>query len=142
MRIPPLPSDKPVPAHNAELVTGGRLSGSKPRPKRRGHRRALIAAAIVVVIVAGGAGGSALAYTTIKKQAGQLQAELTVHLQSAQAELEAAKVSLKLANKNHDENLIIEAKAHFIAAKAQFTAARQIADKSQLLSRLEGLPAV
>ena len=112
------------------------------RPKRRGRRNALIAAAIVVVIVVGGAGGSALAYNTIKKQAGQLQAELTVHLQTAQGELEAAKASLKLANANHDEKLITETKAHFTAAAAQFTAARKIADSSQLLSSLEGVPGV
>jgi Protein of unknown function (DUF4012) len=112
------------------------------RPRRRGRRRALIVAAIVVVILAGGAGGSALAYNTIKKQAGQLQSELTVHLQSGQTELEAAKASLKLANANHDEKLMTEAKAHFTAAKAHFTAARQIADSSQLLSRLEGVPEV
>jgi len=142
MRIPPLPSDRPVPAHNAKLVTGGRLSGSRPRPKRRGHRRALIAAAIVVVIVVGGAGGSALAYNTIKKQAGELQAQITVHLQTAQGELEAAKASLQLANANRDEKLISETKAHFTTAAKEFTAARQIADSSQLLSRLEGVPAV
>ncbi|HEY8693290.1 MAG TPA: hypothetical protein VIR57_11180, partial [Chloroflexota bacterium] len=112
------------------------------RSRRRGRRRALIAAAIVVLIVAGGGGGSALAYNTIKKQAGELQAELTVRLQGGQTELEAAKVSLKLANANHDQKLIDEAKAHFAAAKAHFVAARQIADKSQLVSRLEGLPAV
>lgn len=118
------------------------MGGPKVHPKRRGRRNALIAAAIVVVIVVGGAGGSALAYNTIKKQAGQLQAELTVHLQSGQTELEAAKASLKSANFNHDQKLIDEAKAHFSTAKEQFAAARQLADKSQLLNRLEGVPAV
>ena len=142
MRTPPLRSNDPFPAQNAELVQGARLKSSRVRSRRRGRRRALIAAAIVVLIVAGGGGGSALAYNTIKNQVGQLQAELTVHLQSGQTELEAAKASLKLANKNHDENLIIDATSHFAAAKAQFTAARQMVDKSQLVSRLEGLPAV
>jgi len=96
----------------------------------------------VVVILVGGAGGSALAYTTIKNQAGQLQAQLTIHLQKAQGELEAAKVSLSAANSTHDPKQITQAKAHFTAAAAQFTAARQIADKSQLLGILEGVPGV
>jgi hypothetical protein len=111
-------------------------------PRRRRRRRALIALAIVAVILVAGAGGSALAYSTIKNQAGQLQAQLTVHLQKAQGELEAAKVSLKLANTNHDPKEIVNAKAHFAAAKEQFTAARKIADESQLLNRLEGAPAI
>jgi hypothetical protein len=56
--------------------------------------------------------------------------------------LEAAKASLKQANANHDEALIAQATAHFTVARAQFTVAGQIADSSQLLGRLEGLPAV
>jgi Protein of unknown function (DUF4012) len=94
------------------------------------------------VILVGGAGGSALAYSTIKNQAGQLQAQLTVHLQKAQGELEAAKVSLQAANSTHDPKQITQAKAHFTSASAQFTAARQIADKSQLLGILERVPSV
>jgi Protein of unknown function (DUF4012) len=97
---------------------------------------------VVVVIVAGSAGASAYAYTTIKEQVGQLQAQLTVHLQAGQTELEAAKASLKLANTNHDEALVVQAKAHFANAKAQFTAASRLADSSALLHRLEELPAV
>ncbi|HEV2035654.1 MAG TPA: DUF4012 domain-containing protein [Candidatus Dormibacteraeota bacterium] len=96
----------------------------------------------MVVILAGGAAASALAYTTIKAQAGQLQAVLTTHLATGQSELEAAKASLKLANANHDLNLVAQAKTHFTGAKQQFMVASQIADSSQLLSRLEGLPAV
>jgi len=92
--------------------------------------------------VASGAGATAFVYTTVKGQAAQLQAELTAHLQSGQNELEAAKANLKLANANHDETLIAQTKAHFTAAKAQFMIAGQIADDSQLLGRLEGLPAV
>ena len=102
----------------------------------------LIAAAIVIVIVAGVGGGGVFAYSTIKNQAGQLQSELTVHLQTAQAELEAAKTSLKLANTKRDATQITQARTHFTTAKAQFTLARQIADNSQLLKQLEGVPAV
>jgi hypothetical protein len=110
------------------------------RPRRR--RFALLALAIVIVILAAGGAASALAYTTVKTQAGQLQAQLTVHLQAGQNELEAAKASLKLANSNHDEALIAETDVHFTTAKLQFTVARQMADSSQLLVQLEAMPAV
>jgi hypothetical protein len=98
--------------------------------------------AIVVVIIACSGVGIAIAYMSVKSQANQLQAQLTVHLQLGQSELEAAKVSLKAANSTHDEKLIAQTSVHFTTAKKQFTLARQIADSSQLLSRLEGLPAV
>jgi Protein of unknown function (DUF4012) len=118
--------------------------GRQPRlsaaARYRCRRRALLALAIVIVIVACSGVASVLAYTTLKGQASQLQAQLTVHLQAAQHELEAAKVSLKSANASHDENLIAQANVHFTSAKVQFMVARQIADSSQLLQRLEGLP--
>ena len=94
------------------------------------------------MILAVGTGGTALAYNFMTGQAGQLQAELTSHLQTAQSELEAAKASLKEANATHDETPIAEAKAHFALAKAQFTISGQIADRSLLLGRLEALPGV
>lgn len=94
------------------------------------------------VIVACSGVASVLAYTTLKGQAGQLQAQLTVHLQAAQTELEAAKVSLKSANTSHDEKLIAQADVHFTSAKVQFMVARQIADSSRLLQQLETLPSL
>ncbi len=101
-----------------------------------------MALAIVGVIVACSGVASVLAYTTLKGQAGQLQAQLTVHLQAAQTELEAAKVSLKSANASHDEKLIAQADVHFTSAKVQFMVARQIADSSQLLQQLAAMPSV
>jgi hypothetical protein len=101
-----------------------------------------LALAIVIVIVACSGVASVLAYTSVKEQAGQLQAQLTVHLQAAQSELEAAKVSLKSANASHDEKLIAQADVHFTTAKVQFMVARQIADSSTLLQQLAALPAV
>ena len=85
-----------------------------------------------------------LAYNTITKQAAQLQAELTAHLQAGQNGLEAAKASLKQANASHDENLVVRAKADFAVAKAQFTLAAQIADGNVFLgiSNTVLLPAV
>ena len=142
MRTPPFYSDDPSKTAKVEHGKGRPVSGAVPQLRRRRRRRALIAAAIVVLILVGGVGGSALAYTTIKNQAAQLQAQLTVHLQMAQGELEAAKTSLRLANDNHDAKLTTEAKAHFTAAAAQFTAARSIADNSQLLGRLEQAPEI
>jgi hypothetical protein len=56
--------------------------------------------------------------------------------------LEAAKASLKQANASRDESLVAQAKTDFAAAKTEFTLAGQIADGSQLLRRLETLPAV
>jgi hypothetical protein len=94
------------------------------------------------VILAGGTGATAFAYTSLKGQSEQLQAQLTAHLQAGQNDLEAAKASLKQANTTHDEALIAQAKAHFTVAKAQFMVAGQLADSSQLLRRLEILPAV
>jgi hypothetical protein len=115
-----------------------------PYPKRRGARRrsAFIALAIVVVILLGGTSASVLAYSTVKGQATQLQAQLTVHLQAGQSELEAAKTSLKSANSTHDEALISQANVHFTSAKVQFMVARQMADSSELLKRLEAVPVV
>src|SRR5487761_446868 len=111
------------------------------RPHRR-HHRALWALAIVVVIIACSGVGTAIAYMSVKSQANQLQAQLTLHLQLGQSELEAAKVSLKAANSTHDEKLIAQTNVHFTTAKLQFMVTRQIADSSQLLSRLEALPTV
>jgi Protein of unknown function (DUF4012) len=110
--------------------------------RSRRRRRALLALAIVAVIVACSGVASVLAYTTLKGQAGQLQAQLTVHLQVGQSELEAAKASLKSANANHDETLIAQTNVHFTSAKLQFAVARQMADSSHLLDQLEALPAV
>jgi Protein of unknown function (DUF4012) len=124
------------------LSAAGRLARVHSRRRRRRPRRALLALALVVVILVGGAGATAFAYTTIKRQAGQLQADLTAHLEAGQNELEAAKASLSQANANHDEALVVQAKAHFTVAKEQFMVASQIADSNQLLSRLEVLPEV
>jgi len=96
----------------------------------------------VIVIVACSGVGAAIAYMSVKSQASALQAQLTLHLQIGQSELEAAKTSLKAANSTHDEKLIAETNVHFIDAKLQFMAARQIADSSKLLQQLESLPAV
>lgn len=111
------------------------------RPHRR-RRRALWAIAIVVVIIGCSGVGTAIAYMSVKSGANQLQAQLTIHLQLGQSELEAAKASLKVANSTHDEKLIAQTNVHFTTAKLQFMVARQMADSSELLSRLEGLPAV
>jgi hypothetical protein len=101
-----------------------------------------VALAIVGVIVACSGVASVLAYTTLKGQASQLQAQLTVHLQAGQSELEAAKTSLQTANSTHDEKLISAASVHFRTAKLQFTVAKQMADSSQLLKQVELMPAV
>src|SRR5260370_37987915 len=111
------------------------------RPHRR-RRRALWAIAIAVVIIGCSGVGTAIAYMSVKSQANLLQAQLTVHLQLGQSELEAAKASLKAANSARDEKLIAQTDVHFTTAKLQFMVSRQMADSSELLSRLEGLPAV
>jgi hypothetical protein len=94
----------------------------------------------VVVVLASGSGAGVLAYTNVKDQATQLQAELTVHLLAGQTQLEAAKTSLKQANSNHDQALIAQATVHFTTAKVEFMVARQIADNSTLLQRLAAVP--
>lgn len=111
------------------------------RPRRR-RGRALWALAIVIVIVACSGVGVVVAYMSVKSQASELQAQLAAHLQIGQSELEAAKASLKAANSTHDESLIAQANVHFTTAKLQFKVARETADSSQLLQRLEVLPAV
>ena len=113
-----------------------------PSRSRLGRRGALAVLAIVLVVLASGSAAGVLAYTNARSQATQLQAELTAHLQIAQSELEAAKVSLTDANAKHDQSLIAQANVHFIAAKVQFMVAGQMADSSQLLQRLETLPDV
>jgi hypothetical protein len=97
---------------------------------------------VIVALLAGLAGGSVFAYTSIRRDANDLQARLTSHLELAQKELEAAKTSLKQANTTHDDKLVAQAKVHFINAKLQFLAAGQIADSSELLGRIENLPSV
>src|ERR1700694_4804151 len=109
---------------------------------RRRRLSALLALAIVVMIVGGSGVASVIAYVSVKSQAIQLQAQLTVHLQAGQTELEAAKTSLKLANANHDQALIAQTNVHFTSAKLHFAVARQMADSSDLLQRLEVLPAI
>src|SRR5260370_12532663 len=79
---------------------------------------------------------------SVKSQANALQAQLTLHLQIGQSELEAAKTSLKAANSTHDEKVMAKTNVHFTAAKLQFMVARQMADSSHLLQRLESLPTV
>lgn len=102
----------------------------------------MIAVLVIVAILAGIAGGGFFAYTSLRRDANQLQAQLTTHLELGQRELEAAKTSLKQANTNHDDKLIAQGKVHFINAKLQFLTASQIADSSELLSRIENLPSV
>jgi len=118
------------------------LGASGLLTRRRRRRRALIAAITAGVIVLVLAGGTGFAYITVDKQAKELQAQLTVHLQTGQSELEAAKTSLKQANVKHDQISITQAKTHFAAAKTQFTLASQLADGSMLLRSLERLPTV
>lgn len=110
---------------------------------RATHRwRGVVALAIVLALLVGLGGGAYLIYSSINRQANQLQARLTTHMELGQRELEAAKDSLKQANSSHDEKLIAQAKVHFINAKLQFLTASQIADSSDLLGRLENLPSV
>jgi cell division protein FtsB len=112
------------------------------RASRRRRRRALVALTIVLALLGGLAGSGYLAYSSVKLQVNQLQAQLTTHLELGQKELEAAKTSLKQANASHDEKLIDQAKVHFLTAKLQFMTASQIADNNDLLRRLEGFPSV
>ena len=97
---------------------------------------------IAVALVAGIGAGSAFAYESVKHQTSQLQAQLTMHLQLGQADLQAAKDSLKLANTNHDIKLVNQAEVKFVSAKTQFLLTRQIADGSQLLGQVEMVPGV
>jgi hypothetical protein len=97
---------------------------------------------VLLAILAGVAGGGYLAYTSLRRDANQLQAQLTTHLELGLHELEGAKDSLKQANTTHDDKLISQAKVHFIKAKLEFLAASQIADSSELLRRVENLPSV
>jgi hypothetical protein len=78
----------------------------------------------------------------VKSQADSLQVQLTSNLKSGQAELEAAKTSLKLANTNHDLKQVTAAKAHFASAKQQFAAAQHLADGNLELRGLENMPVV
>jgi Protein of unknown function (DUF4012) len=96
----------------------------------------------VVALLAGLGVGTAFAYESAKNQAAQLQAQLTLHLQAGQADLEAAKASLKQANASHDVTLVNKATVEFISAKTQFLLTRDLADSSQILRQAEGLPYV
>ena len=111
-------------------------------PNRRRHRaaRAQLSIVLVLAILVGVAGTGALGYLLVKGQADSLQAQLASKLKSGQAELEAAKSSLKLANSKHDLTQVTAAKAHFAAAKNDFTAAQSMADGSVLLKSLEKVP--
>ena len=114
---------------------------SSKRSRRRRIRR-LIAAGVTVVLVAGVGGGAYVGYQVLKRQAAQLQAQLTTDLQAGQRELEAGKASLTEANSKRDLALVSQAKDHFEAAAAQFRAASGHADDSALLRAAERLPSV
>lgn len=129
----------PEPDMAAPRVIEARPTRLPPRAGRR-RRRVLLVLGILVALFAAMGGGGAFAYVAVKSKAAQLQAQLTVHLQAGQADLEAAKASLKLANANHDAKLVGQAKAQFVAAKAQFQLTKQTADGSNLLRQLEYLP--
>lgn len=126
----------------AGIVEGaGRLSRvGSARRHRRWRSRKLLAALIIGLIVVGLGGAADLAYVSLKGQAAQLLADLTVYLQAGQRELEAGKTSLKDANTKHDVSLVAQAAAHFVAAKGQFVAAGNLADSSRLLQNLERIP--
>ena len=100
----------------------------------------LLAFIVVVIVVAGLGGASDLGYFALKGRADQLQAKLTSDLQAGQGELEAGKASLAQANAEHDAYWALRASDHFLAAKAQFLAAGQLADSSRLLQWLERTP--
>lgn len=110
--------------------------------RRKGPRRVLIGLGVLFLLVVGSGAASALFYESVKTQANHLQAQLALHLEAGQSELEAAKTSLKAANSTHDETLIGATTVHFVTAKLQFTVARQIADSNPLLAQMEGLPQV
>ena len=97
---------------------------------------------VVVALLAGIGSGGAFAYETVKNKAANLQTLLTAHLQAGQSDLEAGKASLKQANTNHDVNLVNRAKTQFAAGHTEFMATKQIADRSQFLHQVEGLPDV
>ena len=110
--------------------------------RRKRPRRAHIALAIIVLLVAASGVAGGIVYKSVRNQASQLEAQLALHLEAGQGELEAATASLKAASSTHDETLIAETDVHLTTAKLQFTVARQIADSNQLLQQLEGLPQV
>lgn len=110
--------------------------------RRRRPRGAIIALVVIVALLAGSGVAAAMAYNVVKTQANQLQAQLALHLELGQSELEAAKASLKSANTAHDEALVSQASVHFTTAKLQFMVARQMADSSRLLNQIEQLPEV
>jgi Protein of unknown function (DUF4012) len=113
-----------------------------PIRRRRRCLRAQLSFAVLLAIVLGLAGTGGLGFLVVKAEADSLQAQLTSQLKSGQAQLEAAKSSLTLANTKHDPNQVAVAKAHFSAAKTQFEAALRLADGSPLLRGLEDMPAV
>lgn len=112
------------------------------RRHRRRRTRGLIAAGLTLVIVAGVGVGAYIGYGILKKQAAQLQTDLTLDLQAGQRELEAGKASLTQANAKHDVGLVADATHHFVAAEAQFRGAAQLADGSLVLRVAEELPRV
>src|ERR1700681_980643 len=110
--------------------------------RRRRHRGAIVALLVIGTLLAGSGVAAAIAYNVVKTQANQLQAQLTIRLESGQSELEAAKASLKSANSSHDEAFVSQASVHFTTAKLQFAVARQMADSSRFLKQIEQLPQV
>ena len=110
--------------------------------RSRRRQRAQLSIAAVLVILLGVAGVGGLGFLVVKAQADSLQTQLASNLKSGQADLEAAKTSLKLANSNHDLQQVTAAKAHFASAKQQFIAAQNLADGSLELRGLEKMPVV
>src|SRR5258708_30358947 len=76
-------------------VRPSRRRAALKAPPRWFRWRGFIALGVVVAILAGLAGGGVLAYSTIRRDANQLQDPLTSHLELRPRELEAATTSLK-----------------------------------------------
>jgi Protein of unknown function (DUF4012) len=110
--------------------------------RSRRRQRAQLSIAAVLVILLGVAGVGGLGFLVVKAQADSLQNQLASNLKSGQAELEAAKTSLKLANSKHDLTQVTAAKVHFTSAKQQFIATQKLADSSLELRGLEKMPVV
>src|SRR5712692_8212565 len=126
-----------------ERSTGAdKLARVRSTRHRRWRSHKLRAILILAILVAGLGGAGDIGHVTLKGRTDNLQARLTADIQAGQRELEAGKASLAQANKDHDVYLVTRAIDHFGAAKAQFLAASQLADSSQLLRYLELVPAV
>ncbi len=120
----------------------GRQPGNSRGRRRSRHRRRRVVLSLTLIGTLVALGVLAYGALVVRQGSSQLQARLTVLLQTGQQQLIQGRGTLQLATSNRDVAVLGQAEQQFTAARASFQGARSLADGSTLLRRLEYAPIV